>query len=55
MITRNSRGQYFQHGIGGTYPVNDRDPQNDVDFDEDQWRDERDNDLDRMIEHLEDE
>lgn len=34
MIWRNSRGQYFQSGIGGTYPVNDDDPQNAVDPDE---------------------
>jgi hypothetical protein len=32
---RNSRGQWFKSGIGGTYPINDGDPQNDVDeFDE---------------------
>ena len=27
----NSHGKIFQSGIGGTYPVNDSDPQNDVD------------------------
>ena len=29
---RNSRGQLFQSSLGGVFPVNDGDPQNDVDF-----------------------
>jgi hypothetical protein len=34
--TRNNRGQWFKSGTGGTYPINDGDPQNDVEeFDED--------------------
>ncbi len=46
-IFRNSQGKYFQSGIGGTYPVNDDDPQNNVeDFDQDkadaQYEDEMD-------------
>ena len=36
-ITRNSKGKFFRHGIGGTYPINDGDPQNDdPDFDEEE-------------------
>lgn len=28
---KNSRGQVFRSGVGGTYPVNNGDPQNDDD------------------------
>jgi len=35
-IWTNSRGNMFQSSIGGTYPVNNGDPQCDVDFDEDE-------------------
>jgi len=31
MIWTNSRGKQFQTGIGGTYPVNNGNPENDVD------------------------
>ena len=30
-VFRNSRGQFFQSGRGGTYPINDGNPENDVD------------------------
>jgi hypothetical protein len=33
-IWTNSRGNMFQSGIGGTYPVNNGDPQCDVEFDD---------------------
>ena len=34
MYFRNSRGEWFRRGAGGTYPVNDGDPQNqDDEFD----------------------
>ncbi len=29
-VSRNSSGQWFRTGAGGTYPINDGDPQNDV-------------------------
>ena len=39
-IYKNSKGKLFQTGIGGTYPVNDNDPQNYVEgFDEDEYKD----------------
>ena len=48
---RNSRGQWFQSGIGGTYPINDSDPQNDVDdFDEDAANDAADEAEERVVE-----
>lgn len=31
---RNSKGMLFRSGIGGTYPVNDGNPENDVDDDD---------------------
>ena len=31
---RTSSGQWFRSGIGGTYPINDGDPQNDEEFDQ---------------------
>ena len=34
-IWTNSRGDMFQSSIGGTYPVNNGDPQCDVEFEED--------------------
>lgn len=34
IIFRNKHGQWFRSGPGGTYPINDGDPQNEVeDFD----------------------
>ena len=30
-VSRNSSGQWFRTGAGGTYPINDGNPQNDVD------------------------
>lgn len=35
MIWKNRRGDLFQTGIGGTYPVNDGNPENDVDLPDD--------------------
>jgi hypothetical protein len=35
-IWTNSRGNMFQSGIGGTYPVNNGDPQCDVDLEEEE-------------------
>jgi hypothetical protein len=43
MMFRNSRRQWFQSSSAGCYPVNDRDPQNEVDdFDEDAENDKAD-------------
>ena len=43
----NSHGRRFQTGIGGTYPVNDGDPQNDVEIDDDGKHYDYDNDIDK--------
>ena len=44
----NSHGRRFQTGIGGTYPVNDGDPQNDVEIDDDDGKHyDYDNDVDK--------
>jgi len=41
MIRKNSKGQFFQSGSGGNYPVNDGNPENDVeDFDPEIFQDE---------------
>lgn len=40
-IFKNSKGQIFQSGSGGTYPINDGNPENDLSdedyLDEDEW------------------
>lgn len=52
MIYRNSRGQWYQSGSGGTYRVNNGDPQNDVDdFDEEEAAS---RDEDAYIDYMED-
>ncbi len=46
---RNSKGKIFRSGIGGTYPVNDGNPENEVEgFDEDQFNNAQD-DADEAI------
>ena len=53
-ITRNSRGQWFHTGIGGTYPINDGDPQNDDDeFDEEEAERAYDDAIDHAISCME--
>jgi len=43
MIIRNSHGQYFHTSKWGSYPINDGNPENDVeDFDEEKWQDKQD-------------
>lgn len=46
----NSRGDKFMSGIGGTYPVNNGDPQCDCDFDGEEEEKSHDVDMDTSIE-----